>query len=114
MKQIICDLDGTILVSWANQEYEPRPTPWLEKILAMGKVIAIATNQGGIAWRLAGGRPGKKYPSWPEVEARILAGMRWTGARFAFVALNHPGAPVPSWDDPLLWKRAEEAGIPWQ
>lgn len=111
-KKLICDLDRTILTSW-DEGYAPRPAPWLDRILSLGKVIAIATNQGGISWRLAGGRPGKEYPSWPEVEARILAGMRWAGTRLALVALHHPGAVLPQWDDPALWERAREAKIPW-
>lgn len=110
--RVISDLDRTILAGW-DEGYEPQPAPWLDKILSLGEVVAIVTNQGGIAWNLAGGRPGKKYPSWPSVAERVRAGMRLTNARMAFVSLYHPSARVPSLTDSVLWKRNEEVGLPF-
>lgn len=108
---VISDLDRTILASWEGG-FEPVPVPWLDRILSLGKVVALITNQGGIAWRLAGGRPGKRYPDWPEVLTRIRAGMKWTGSTLAFAALYHPQAPIPPLTDPVLQERGKEIGLP--
>lgn len=104
---LLLDLDGTLI----ERNYSRiTPTPWLEQILAIGKPMAICSNQGGIAWNLAGGRPGKSYPNWPEVVERIAAGMELIGVKFAFVALYHPGANIPS--GTILRGRGQTIGLP--
>lgn len=111
---LLSDLDGTLLLRWTPEEggWKPRPAPWLGRLMAMGPIQAICTNQGGIAWNMAGGRPGRRYPAWPEVEARIRAGMALTGARWAFVALFHPGAPLPPPGSREWIARADAVGLP--
>ena len=110
-KPAICDLDGTILQRWTNNDNTPRPAPWLKEILERWRVVAICTNQGGIAFALAGGRPGYNYPSWPQVLNRIEAGMALTGALVTLVALYHPSAHIPQ--DPAEQKRANQTvGLP--
>lgn len=104
---LLLDLDGTLI----ERNFSViKPTPWLEQILGLGKPLAICSNQGGIAWHLAGGRPGKVYPDWPGIVARIAAGMRLARVRFAFVSLYHPGASIPS--GTLLWERGRAIGLP--
>lgn len=103
----IYDLDGTLI---ERQFSRIIPTPWLEQILAIGIPAAICSNQGGISWNLAGGRPGKTYPNWRGVVERVSAGMRLAGVSVAFVALYHPGATLPTSD--LLWQRGAEIELP--
>lgn len=105
--RLLLDLDGTLI----ERDFSRiAPAPWLERILAVGKPMAICSNQGGIAWNLAGGRPGKSYPDWPGIVARVAAGMRLAGVRLAFVSLHHPGASIPSGN--LLWERGRAIGLP--
>lgn len=109
--RLLFDLDRTILEAWTADDFTPRPVPWLDRLKKIqGEPVAICTNQGGIPWNLAGGRPGKKYPDWPGVVARIRAGMELIGVRLAFVALHHPDAPVPAGN--LLWERGKAIGLP--
>lgn len=105
--RVLFDLDGTLIKRDFSQI---SPTSGLARILATGRPMAICSNQGGIAWNLAGGRPGRFYPDWPGVVARIVAGMRLAGVKLAFVALYHPGACIPSGD--LLWERGKAIGLP--
>lgn len=105
--RLLLDLDGTLI----ERDYSRiAPAPWLERILAIGLPMAICSNQGGIAWNLAGGRPGKSYPDWPGIVARVAAGMRLAGVRLAFVSLYHPEASIPSGN--LLWERGRAIGLP--
>ena len=107
---LLLDLDGTVLVKWTHSSTEPHEAPWLDRVLSLGTPAGICTNQGGVSWSLAGGRPGRKYPSWPEILLRIRAGMRATGVALALVALHHPGAAVPK--GTLLLERAREISLP--
>ncbi len=108
MFNTVFDLDGTVLTRWRPGDFSPRPAPWLNSLLALGEPVAICSNQGGIAWMLAGGRPGRQYPTWPEVEERVRAGMRLTGARWGLVALHHPGAVI---SPQSLQERGKEIGL---
>lgn len=111
---ILCDLDGTILQRWNTPDEEPASTEYLGRILELGPVYAICTNQGGIAWQLVGGRPEKQYPDWPATLHRIRTGLMLTGARHAFVALSHPGAMdrMKQEHPDLIRRQADRIGLP--
>lgn len=111
---VLCDLDGTILKRWNTPQEAPESTEYLGRISELGPVCAICTNQGGIAWQLVGGRPGKQYPDWPTTLRRILTGLMLTGARHAFVALYHPGAMsrMKQEDPDLICRQADRIGLP--
>lgn len=83
MPYIVADLDGTIAARWEPGDYEFHPK---ERILA----DAILTNQGGVPLRWCGFEWARKYPNLRQVLKRVRAGMKWSGARKALVALYHP------------------------
>jgi len=84
---VLCDLDGTILLPGKDPAAKPEPTPYLEKIRELGTIMAICTNQEGIAWNILGGRPGRKYPSWHEMINRVLFAMQVSGAQIGVISL---------------------------
>lgn len=105
---VVADLDGTIIVRDFNN-YRPL-APVVERIKQIGIPVCLYTNQGGISFRIAHQRPEKNYPDWPQTVERIRYGMRVLGVRFAFVALYHPAAKLPSGHD--LEKEARAIGLP--
>jgi histidinol phosphatase-like enzyme len=109
---LIFDLDGTLIERYPpdGNDFAPRPLADPERIRALGLPVAIASNQGGIAWGLAGGREGRTYPNWPAVLERVRAGMRLAGVRWAFLALHHPEARLPEGE--ALLQAAERIRLP--
>jgi histidinol phosphatase-like enzyme len=112
MKNLILDLDGTLIERYPSggSNFTPRPLADPDRIQALGLPVAIASNQGGIAWGLAGGREGRTYPDWPAVLERVRAGMRLAGVRWAFLALHHPEARLPEGE--ALLQAAERIRLP--
>jgi len=94
---LIFDLDGTLIERYpsSGDDFAPRSLADPLRIRELGLPVAIASNQGGIAWGLAGGREGRTYPDWPAVLERVRFGMRLAGVRWAFLALHHPEARLP-------------------
>jgi histidinol phosphatase-like enzyme len=109
---LLLDLDGTLIERYPSDgsNFTPRPLADPERIRALGFPVAIASNQGGIAWELAGGREGRTYPDWPAVLERVRAGMRLAGVRWAFLALHHPEARLPEGE--ALLQAAERIRLP--
>lgn len=104
---VLCDLDGTILLPSKDPAAKPEPTPYLEKIRELGTIMAICTNQEGIAWNILGGRPGRKYPSWHRMIDRVLFAMQISGAPIGVISLFDKTAI-----ELLMGKRWEE--IVWE
>jgi histidinol phosphatase-like enzyme len=109
---LLLDLDGTLIERYPSDgsNFTPRPLADPARIRALGFPVAIASNQGGIAWGLAGGREGRRYPDWPAVLERVRAGMRLAGVRWAFLALHHPEARLPEGE--ALLPAAERIRLP--
>ena len=109
---LLLDLDGTLIERYPpdGNNFAPRPLADPDRIRERGLPAAIASNQGGIAWGLAGGREGRRYPDWPAVLERVRAGMRLAGVRWAFLALHHPGARLPEGE--ALLEAAERIRLP--
>jgi len=112
LSYLLLDLDGTLIERYpsGSLDFTPRPLADPERIRRLGVPVAICSNQGGIAWGLAGGRPGKVYPDWPAVLERVRFGMRLAGVRWAFLALHHPGARLP--EGATLLQAAERIRLP--
>jgi histidinol phosphatase-like enzyme len=109
---LLLDLDGTLIRRYGGREgFAPRPLASLERIRKLGTPLAICSNQGGIAWGLAGGRPGKRYPDWNAMLERVRFGMELARVKIAFLALHHPLAPIPE-DTKGLLEAAERIGMP--
>jgi histidinol phosphatase-like enzyme len=109
---ILLDLDGTLIQRYGEEEdFTPRPLADPGRIQKLGTPLAICSNQGGIAWGLAGGRPGKRYPDWPAMLERVRFGMRLAQVKVAFLALYHPLAPTPEDKEGLL-EAARRIGMP--
>ena len=83
MKIVIADLDGTLLHTWKDGDYTPRPKEHL-------RAWAILTNQGGIPLRWSGFPWAKKYPTLRQALMRVRVGMQVSGARRALMACYHP------------------------
>jgi histidinol phosphatase-like enzyme len=109
---LLLDLDGTLIRRYGGREgFAPRPLASLERIQKLGTPLAICSNQGGIAWGLAGGRPGKRYPDWDAMLERVRFGMELAQVKIAFLALHHPHAPIPEDTEELL-RAAKQIGLP--
>jgi histidinol phosphatase-like enzyme len=109
---ILLDLDGTLIHRYGKDEdFTPRPLVDPGRIWKLGTPLAICSNQGGIAWGLAGGRPGKRYPDWGTMLDRVRFGMELAQVKLAFLALYHPDAPIPE-DMERLLKAAAQIGMP--
>jgi histidinol phosphatase-like enzyme len=109
---ILLDLDGTLIQRYGKDEdFTPRPLADPNRIWELGTPLAICSNQGGIAWGLAGGRPGKRYPDWNAMLERVRFGMELAQVRLAFLALYHPLAPIPE-DTKGLLEAAVRIGMP--
>ena len=109
---ILLDLDGTLIKRYGgNEDFAPTPLADPDRIQELGTPLAICSNQGGIAWGLAGGRPGKRYPDWPAMLERVRFGMELARVRVAFLALYHPLAPIPEDKEGLL-EAAGRIGVP--
>lgn len=109
---ILLDLDGTLIRRYGkNEDFTPRPLADPDRIQKLGTSLAICSNQGGIAWGLAGGRPGKRYPDWPAMLERVRFGMELARVKIAFLALYHPLAPIPE-DTKGLLEAAARIGMP--
>jgi histidinol phosphatase-like enzyme len=109
---VLLDLDGTLIRRYGeNEDFTPRPLADPDRIQKLGMPLAICSNQGGIAWGLAGGRPGKRYPDWPAMLERVRFGMELARVKLAFLALHHPHAPIPEDTEELL-RAAEQISMP--
>ncbi len=109
---ILLDLDGTLIRRYGKDEdFTPRPLADPDRIRRLGTPLAICSNQGGIAWGLAGGRPGKRYPDWDAMLERVRFGMELAQVKLAFLALHHPLAPIPE-DREKLLEAAAQIGMP--
>jgi histidinol phosphatase-like enzyme len=109
---LLLDLDGTLIRRYGEKEgFAPRPLASLERIQKLGTSLTICSNQGGIAWGLAGGRPGKRYPDWNAMLERVRFGMELAQVKIAFLALYHPLAPIPE-DTKGLLEAAARIGMP--
>ena len=80
---IIADLDGVLAHLWSEGDYTFKP-----KMRIPAQVIL--TNQGGVPLRWCKLPGSSKYPKLGQVIARVRAGMRYSGARWAIVACYHP------------------------
>jgi hypothetical protein len=109
---LILDLDGTLIARYpsSGDDFAPRPLADPARIRELGLPVAIASNQGGIPWGLAGGREGRRYPDWPAVLERVRFGMRLAGVRWAFLALHHPEARLPEGE--ALLQAAKQIRLP--
>jgi histidinol phosphatase-like enzyme len=109
---LILDLDGTLIARYpsSGDDFAPRPLADPARIRELGLPVAIASNQGGIPWGLAGGREGRRYPDWPAVLKRVRFGMRLAGVRWAFLALHHPEARLPEGE--ALLQAAKQIRLP--
>jgi histidinol phosphatase-like enzyme len=109
---ILLDLDGTLIERYGEgEDFTPRPLANPGLIWKQGTPLAICSNQGGIAWGLAGGRPGKNYPDWNAMLERVRFGMELAQVKLAFLALYHPLAPIPE-DKERLLEAAAQIGMP--
>jgi histidinol phosphatase-like enzyme len=109
---LLLDLDGTLIQRYGERGgFAPRPLTSLERIQKRGTPLAICSNQGGIAWGLVGGRPGKRYPDWNAMLERVRFGMELAQVKIAFLALYHPLAPIPE-DKKGLLEAAARIGMP--
>jgi hypothetical protein len=80
---VIADLDGVLAHPWSEGDYTFKP-----KMRIPAQVIL--TNQGGVPLRWCKLPGSSKYPKLGQVIARVRAGMRYSGARWAIVACYHP------------------------
>jgi len=109
---VLLDLDGTLIERYGeNEDFTPRALADPDRIWKLGTPLAICSNQGGIAWGLAGGRPGKRYPDWNAMLERVRFGMELAQVKLAFLALYHPLAPIPE-DTKGLLEAAARIGMP--
>jgi histidinol phosphatase-like enzyme len=109
---VLLDLDGTLIERYGeNEDFTPSALADPARIQKLGTPLAICSNQGGIAWGLAGGRPGKRYPDWDAMLERVRFGMELAQVKIAFLALYHPLAPIPE-DKKGLLEAAARIGMP--
>jgi histidinol phosphatase-like enzyme len=109
---VLLDLDGTLIKRYGeNEGFAPSPLADPVRIQKLGTPLAICSNQSGIAWGLAGGRPGKRYPDWNAMLERVRFGMELAQVKLAFLALYHPLAPIPEDTEGLL-EAAARIGMP--